>query len=58
MCSNVGVEDFSENDKTDLDEKSPIIDVFVFVFAFDLDSDAILLRYSNHAELTERLHSH
>ena len=54
MCGEVKIEDSRKNDKTDIDEKSPIIDVSVF--AFDFDSDAIFLGYPRYAEHTERLH--
>ena len=38
VCSNVKEEESLENHNTDVDEKSPIIDLCVF--AFDFDSDA------------------
>ena len=56
MCDEVKVEDFRENDKTDIDEKSPIIDMLEV--AFDFDSDAIPLGYPRYAEYTKRLHRH
>ena len=56
MCEDDIVETSCENDKTDIDEKSPIIDMAVF--AFDIDSFAILLGYPRYAKHTERLHWH
>ena len=50
------MEDSRENDRSEFDEKSSILDVLVSAFDFDLD--AILLGYPRYAELTERLYRH
>ena len=56
MCGVVKVEGSRENDKTETDEKSLILEVFVF--RNDFDWDAILLGYPRCAENTEKLHRH
>ena len=56
VCGEIKLEDSRKNDKIDMVEKWPIIDVSMF--AFDFDSDAILLSYPRYAEHNERLHRH
>ena len=55
-CSKIEAEDLRENDRSDVDEKSSILDMLEV--AFDFDSDAILLGYPRYAEHTKRLHRH
>ena len=50
------MEDSRENDRSDIDDESSILDVLASAFDFDLD--AILLGYPRYAEHTERLHRH
>ena len=50
------MEDSRENDRSNIDDESSILDVLVS--AFDFDSDAILLGYPTYAEHTERSHRH
>ena len=45
-CGNIEMEDSRENDKTDIGEKSQIIDESVFAFAFN--PDANLLGYPRY----------
>ena len=45
-----------ENDKTEIDDNSPI--TVVIVFAFEIDSDAVLLGGPSFEEHSERLHRH
>ena len=52
----VEVEGSNENGKTDIEEKSSILDMLVF--AIDFDSDAILLECPRCTEHTDGLHWH
>ena len=54
--SNIEVEDSRENDKSEIDEKSSILDMLGV--AFDFDSVAILIGYPKNADQTEQLHPH
>ena len=50
------MEDSRENDRSNVDDESSILDVLVSAFDFDLD--AILLGYPRYVEHIERLHRH
>ena len=55
-CSKIEVENSRGSDKSDIDEKSLILDMLEV--AFDFDSDTICLGYPRRAEYTERSHRH
>ena len=50
------MEDSSENDRSDIDEKSSTLGMLEVAFYFD--SDVTLFGYLRHAEHTDRLHQH
>lgn len=54
MCSRIEVEDSCDNQKTDIDEKSSIIDILVLIF--DFLTDTILVDYPTSAERSRRLY--
>ena len=56
MCGKIEVEDSYENDRSDVDDESSVLDVLVSAFDFDLD--AMLLGHPRYVEHTERLHRH
>ena len=50
------IKDFRKNDRTDIDEKSSILDMLVYAFDFNLDT--ILNTFPRYVEGIERLYLH